>query len=377
VIGVTALRLSAGLVIPFVVSLLVAAGLDPVVRALTRAGVPRWIASALTVAGLVAAIGVTTYSLSGKLNAAINRLPEATTRLQHQFRELRGQPEGPLRALERAADTLEAVASEAAGNGARRVPRATEPALQLRQSLVSGTMTLVGFSGGLVMLTLFVYFVLAAGDLFKRKLVRIAGTTFAQRRTTVRVINDVNRNIERFLWTVVSANLLVGLTTWGAFHLLGLPNALAWGLVAGMLNTIPYFGSAVATVIFFLAGLLHFDTLGMAAVTAGLFLLITTVESTWCTPMILGRTARMNNVAVFAGLLFWGWLWGPWGLLLSFPMLMVLKTIADRVEPLRPFGELLGDDARRGRRSRRHAPARPRVHPRPVMATADLQVDSR
>ena len=113
--------------------------------------------------------------------------------------------------------------------------------------------------------------------------------------------------------------------------------------MGGVLNTIPYFGSAVAVGIFFLAGLLQFNQIDMALLTGGVFLLITTLESICVTPWLLGRTARMNNVAVFGGLLFWGWLWGPWGLLLAFPIMMVIKTVSDRVEVLRPLGELLGE----------------------------------
>jgi predicted PurR-regulated permease PerM len=119
-------------------------------------------------------------------------------------------------------------------------------------------------------------------------------------------------------------------------------NAGAWAIVAGLLNTIPFLGSAVAAVVFFLAALLQFDSVGAAVIVPGVFILITSVEGMLVTPWLLGRTVRMNNVAVFAGLLFWGWLWGPWGLALSFPMMAVIKTVVDRVDPLRPVGEILG-----------------------------------
>jgi predicted PurR-regulated permease PerM len=137
-------------------------------------------------------------------------------------------------------------------------------------------------------------------------------------------------------------NILVALCTWGAFSALGVANAGAWAIMAGLLNAIPFLGSAVAAVIFFLAALLQFDSLTVALVVPAVFIVITSIESMLVTPWLLGRTVRMNNVAVFAGLLFWGWLWGPWGMALSFPIMAVAKTIVDRVDPLRPVGEILG-----------------------------------
>lgn len=179
-------------------------------------------------------------------------------------------------------------------------------------------------------------------DPFKRKIVGLAGSAPWRRVAVASTIDDINRSIEHFLLVVISMNVLVGLCTWAAFHALGLSNAGAWALLAGLLNTIPYVGSAAAAVVFFLAALLQFDTVTAAIVIAGVFIAITSVESMLATPWLLGRTVRMNNVAVFGGLLFWGWLWGPWGLALSLPMMVVLKTVADRVGPLRPVGEMLG-----------------------------------
>jgi predicted PurR-regulated permease PerM len=203
-------------------------------------------------------------------------------------------------------------------------------------------MTLLGVTSTMFMLVLFVYFLLAAGDLFKRKIVWLAGPAPSSRGEVASTIDDINRNIEHFLSVVIAMNVLVGLCTWVAFHALGLANAWAWAIMAGLLNTVPFLGSAVAALVFFLAALLQFDAVGAALVTAGVFIVITSVESMLVTPWLLGRAIRMNNVAVFGGLLFWGWLWGPWGLALSFPMMAAIKTIADRVGSLRPVGEMLG-----------------------------------
>ncbi len=341
VLGITALRLARGFIVPLVLGLLIAYALDPIVRALGRLGLRRWIAAALLVSTLVVSLAGMGYALGNTVSSAINQLPKATGRLRQEIRSMSGNS-GPIAALGRAADDLDAAVSEAAG--VRATTSGSTPAfvLRLRQALVLQSMTLLGMTSTAFLLVLFVYFILAAGDLFKRKIVGLAGLSLAQRWETARTINDVNRSIERFLLVGLAMNVLVAVCTWGAFHALGLANAGAWGIMAGLLNMIPFLGSSVAAVIFFLAALLQFDSVSAAIVTAGIFVTITSVESMLVTPWLLGRTGRMNNVAMFGGLLFWGWLWGPWGMALSFPIMTVIKTVADRVEPLRPVGEMLG-----------------------------------
>jgi len=280
------------------------------------------------------------YTLGDTVTSAISQLPEATGRLRHELHSIGGQNEGLLSALGRAADDLEAAVSEATGVHATKA--ASAPLVRLRESLVLQSMTLLGMTSTLFLIVLFVYFLLAADDLFKRKIVALAGPTLSRRRAIATAIDDINQKIERFLSVVLSMNVLVGVCTWAAFHALGVANAGAWAILAGLMNSIPFLGSAVAAVVFFLAALLQFDSINMALATAGVFIAITSVESMLVTPWLLGRTVLMNNVAVFGGLFFWGWLWGPWGMMLAFPMMVVIKTIVDRIEPLEPLGEMLG-----------------------------------
>jgi predicted PurR-regulated permease PerM len=123
---------------------------------------------------------------------------------------------------------------------------------------------------------------------------------------------------------------------------IGLSNALIWSFLGGILNIVPYFGPLIAAVVYLLVGFMQFKTMEMALLTAGLFVVVTSVEGNWLKPRLMSRAAQLNNVAVFASLLFWGWLWGAWGLLLAFPILMVVKVVADRVDQFKPLGELLG-----------------------------------
>ena len=342
VLGISALRFGQGFIVPLVLGVLVAYALDPLVRALRRLGVCRWLAAGVVVGGLMITLAALTYALGDTVASAINQLPQATGRLRTALGTIDADGAGPLGALARAADDLEAVASGAAGLQTVDAGSTQPLVLRLRESLLLRSMTLLGMTSTVFLIVLFVYFLLAADDLFKRKIVGLAGPSLSRRRAIAVAIDDINRSVERFLSVIVSMNALVALCTWGAFHTIGLANAGALAIMAGLLNSIPYLGSAVAAIVFFLAALLQFDSFTMAIVTAGVFIAITTIESTLVTPWLLGRTVRMNNVAVFGGLLFWGWLWGPWGMALSFPIMVVIKTVSDRIDPLRPLGEMLG-----------------------------------
>ena len=194
----------------------------------------------------------------------------------------------------------------------------------------------------LVMVLFLTYFMLLSDQLFKRKLVEIVDT-FTQKKVTVMVLDDIAAQIEQFLVIQIVTSVAVALATWGALWMLGLQQAALWGLLAGIFNSIPYYGPLLVTGGLALVGFLQFGTIGMTIAVAGVSLLITTLEGSLLTPMLMGRAASMNQVAVFVGLLFWSWAWGVWGMLLAVPMMMVIKVICDRVEPLQPVGHLLGD----------------------------------
>jgi predicted PurR-regulated permease PerM len=341
--AVAALWLSAALLVPLVLSVLIAFALDPFVRQLERLRIPRGIAAAVVVAGLLAVLGGTAYGLSDEVSDAAQRLPEATEKIRADLQQLRRDEPGTLDAIGKAADDIEAAASEAAGGRAR--PPAPPPVDlgRLREWIVVGSMSAVGWTGQLFLLVFFVYFLLASDDLFKRKFVRLAGPALGPRRVTVSMLDGIQASLERFILVTIGMNALVAGATFVAFFLYGMTYAPLWAAVGGVLNTIPYVGSAIATGLFFIAAYVQFGELEHAFIIAGMFLAITSLEGMLIKPWLIGRTARMNNVAIFAGLLFWGWVWGMWGMLLAYPILMVIKIVADHDEALRPVSELLGD----------------------------------
>jgi len=156
------------------------------------------------------------------------------------------------------------------------------------------------------------------------------------------VLDEITAQIQRYLLVQIFTSILVGVATWLAFLWIGLEHAAIWGIVSGVFNMIPYLGPVIVTGGTGLVGLLQFGTLGMALTVAGISLVITTLEGYLLTPWLTGRASRMNAVMVFVGVLFWGWLWGVWGLLLGVPIIMMIKALCDRVEDFKPVGELLG-----------------------------------
>ena len=169
------------------------------------------------------------------------------------------------------------------------------------------------------------------------------GPTLARKKVTVQVLNQIATQIEAFLMVQIFTSAVVGFATWLALWWIGLENAAVWGLCAGLLNSIPYFGPLIVTGALTVIAYVQFGTVPMALTVAAIALLITTLEGWILTPILMSRVAQINTVTIFAALLFWSWLWGIWGLLLAVPIMMAFKAVCDRVEDLQPLGKLLGD----------------------------------
>lgn len=332
--------------IPIVLSILISYALDPVVAALMKVRLPRPAAAALVMVLLTGLFGFTAYSMADDAAAFVAELPEAAQQLRRAVR--RGTNDsGAIEQVQKAAEELQKTADDAAGPkpappNVTRV-QIEEPAIDIRGYMTWGSASLIAFAGQATLVIFFVFFLLASGDLFKRKLVKLAGPSLAQKKITVQILDEINRQIARFLLVRLVTSLVVGLATWVAFRFVGLEQAGLWAIAAGIFNSVPYFGPVIVGAGTALVAFLQFESLGMAAYVAGLSFLITGIEGWLLTPWLTSRTARTNEVAVFIGLIFWSFVWGIWGTLLAVPMLVVAKAYCDRIEDLKPVGELLGE----------------------------------
>ena len=332
--------------IPIVLAILISYALDPLVSGLHRAYVPRVIGAALVLVTIVGGIGVIAYVVQDDAVQIVNELPEAARRLRRSLLESRRRGEGALEKMQKAATEIERAAEAATPSpptpGVVKV-QIQETPFRARDYLLWGSRGAVAAVAEVAIVLFLVYFLLVSGDLYKRKLVKIAGPELEAKRVTLRILDEITNQIERFLLVQVLAAAVVGLITWLALWKVGLNNAAIWGILAGVFNSIPYFGPVVVSGGLTIVAYMQFGSIPMALTVAIIALLITSLEGWLLMPTLVGRAARMNHAAVFIGLLFWGVLWGVWGLLLATPMLMVTKAICDRVENLQPIAELLGE----------------------------------
>lgn len=334
--------------IPLMLGVMISYALSPVVDLMHGWRIPRAIGAAVLLLGIVGGGGSLGYSLSDDAGELIETLPDTAAKLRQVLRKESGASESTMEKVQRAATQIESAASEAGSQpqataeGVMRV-QVERPRLDVKSYLWMGTMGAVGFIGQAAIVLFLSYFLLVSGDTFRRKLVRIAGPTLSKKRITLQVLDDINGQIQRYLLVQLSTSILVGVATSIAFLWLEVEHAAILGVAAGVGNSIPYLGPAVVTGGTALVALLQFGTLEMAFLVGGVSLAITSLEGYLLTPWLTGRSSRMSAVVVFVGVLFWGWLWGVWGLLLGVPIIVIVKAVCDRVEDLKPVGELLGE----------------------------------
>lgn len=334
--------------IPLVLGVVVSYALSPLVTQLHKWHVPRAVGAAALLLLIVGGVGSMAYSLHDETVSMIETLPEAAQKFRRTLSTQRSGPTGAIENVQKAVDQIEHAASETAAKPAA-VPRGVtrvqveQPKFNLRNYLWSGTIGALSFISLAVMVLVLAFFLMASGDAFRRKLVKLSGPTLSKKRITVQMLNEITSQIQRYLLVQVFTSALVGIATWLAFLWVGMEHAAVWGVAAAVLNIIPYLGAIIITVGTSLVAFLQFGSVGMALTVGTISLVINSIEGYLLTPWLSGRASRMNAVVVFAGILFWGWLWGAWGLLLGMPIMMAIKSVCDRVEAFKPVGEFMGD----------------------------------
>ena len=318
---------------------------------LQRHGVPPSLGAGLVLLLLLAVLGLGVYKLTDEVVQIVDQVPTAARHLRAQVADHRRQRGGVVEKVQRAATEVDKTAAVATpdtsssadqSTGVQQVQVVTPP-FSLRSYLWSGSVTLIGFGGQVVMVLFLVYFFLVTGDLYKRKLVKIAGPTFTQKKLTVQILDEINRQIESFMRVQVLTSALVAVATSLALWWLGVEQYVVWGLLAGLFNSVPYLGPIMVTGGLGLVAFMQFDSIPKTLTVCGVAFLITSLEGFLLTPALMGRAARINSAAIFTGLLFWSWIWGVWGTVLAVPMLMMIKAVCDHIEDLQPIGELLGE----------------------------------
>lgn len=333
--------------IPVMLGVMFSYALTPVVDRLARWRIPRALSAAVLLLALMGGIGGAIWGLSNDANDLIRTLPEAALKLRQSLRAKVNRQESTIDKVQKAATELETAAKEsgskkpAATAGVTRVVVEQAP-FNIQNYLWTGTLGLMAVLGQIAMVFLITFFLLASGDSFRRKMAHIAGPTFARRKITVQALDEVTGQIQRYLLVNLFTSLLVGVASWLCYLWIGLEHAAVWGVVAFLMNFVPYVGSLAVTSGTALVGFMQFGTIEMALAVASISLVIHSIAGFLITPYLTSRASSMNPVVIFIGVLGWGWLWGIWGLLLGIPIMMVVKAVCDRVDDLKPIGELLG-----------------------------------
>jgi len=339
------MRFAAPLLMPVVLSVMLFYMLDPVVDWLQRWHVPRLLGSLAVVLGLLALLSAGVSSLWPQIDSVLTKVPEGTEQLRKTFRQQRRvQGDSALERIQAAAQAVDTAAAEA-GTPTAKSPGVTrveiEQPWRVSDMLWTGGLGALGIFGQGVTVLFLTIFLLYEDDSFKRKLVAEM-ESHDNKRITVRILNDIASQIERFIWVQILTSGAVAVATGLALWWLGIAEPVVWGVLAGVLNIVPYFGPLIVTAGLAIVGYLQFGTFEMAALVAGVALAITTIEGMVLTPHLLSRAASLNHVAIFLAIAFWSWAWGVPGMLLAVPMLMVIKAVCDHVEGLKSIGRFVG-----------------------------------
>ncbi len=324
------LHLAQDFILPIVLAILLDFLLSPVVRALRKLGLPEPVGAALIVFGLLAVLVVGVYRLSGPASEYIALAPRSIEAVRGKMQAMRGS-------VEQVAEAAEQVERATQGD-AGQAQQVEIKGPSLTSQVFGGTTAILSAATVVIFLT---YFLLAVGDLFLQKLVGVL-PQFKDKRVAVTIARETEAQISLYLFTTTLINIGVGVVTGIALYLLGMPNALLWGVVAAVLNFIPYVGAVANTVLLALAAFVTFEDTGRAMLVPGTFLALNLIEANLLTPLIYGNRMKLNTVALFIGLVFWWYIWGVPGAILAVPIMATLKIACDHIESLAPVGEFLG-----------------------------------
>jgi predicted PurR-regulated permease PerM len=336
--------------VPLLLGIFIAYTLSPIVLWLERHHIKRSIGATLVTGLILAAMALTLQRVQGEVFNIVDELPKITHKVTRLITNASdGQP-STIQQVQAAASEIEQAAANV-GSDARRAlqrrqplpPAAGSPSFRVMDWILAGSVSLATFMSEATMVVFLVFFLLLAGDTFKRKLVKLTGPSLTRKKVTVHILEDINTSIQNYMFMLLVTNTLLALLMWGALRAIGLENAGAWAVFAGLAHIMPYIGPLLITSATGLVAFLQFESLRMVMLVAGASLGIATLVGMVVTTWMTGKIAKMNAAAVFVSLLFWGWLWGMWGLLLGVPVVVVLKVVAERVEGMEAVAELLGE----------------------------------
>jgi predicted PurR-regulated permease PerM len=242
----------------------------------------------------------------------------------------------PMEQVSRTAEQMDKVTSVSGNGTPTRTVVVAGPSMGSR--FFGTTQSIIG---ALLEVLVLLFFLLAAGDLFLQKTIKVA-TGAASQRTAIEVARQIEASISRYLVTSALLNLAEGAVFTGIMYLLKMPNPFLWGALVTCLEVIPYIGALTLVAILTIASLTVFDNVAHALIVPGSFVALNLIQGNLIGPMVMGHRLSLNPVAIFIGVAFWWEIWGIAGAFIAVPMLASLKIVCDHVEWLSGVGEFLG-----------------------------------
>jgi predicted PurR-regulated permease PerM len=316
--------------LPIVLAILLDFLLSPLIRALKRGHIPEPLGAALVILALLGALGGSIYGLTDPAKEWVAKLPGSVREAEDRLAKLRKPVEQVSKTaeqVERATTMNDSKAQEVVVKG----PSLSERLFGTTQTVLTGLLEVI----------ILLYFLLAAGDLFLQKLIKVL-PQLGDKKKAVAIARETESSISTYLVTVTLVNLGLGLAVAGVMFLLKMPNPLLWGALAAVAEFVPYLGATALVAVLGLAGLVTFEQVGHALLVPAAYLAVNLLQSQFITPLVLGHRLTLNPVAIFIGLVFWWWIWGVPGAFVAVPLIATFKIFCDHIEALAPIGEFLG-----------------------------------
>lgn len=315
------LHVASEVVLPVAVALLLAMLLSAPLRGLRRMGIPVPVAAGIVVLLFVTVLGGAFYFVSSPAADWLEEMPKHLKTLEHKLEAVKG----PIQEMNAATKQMEDLASLDPTAGQTRAVEIRQPGF-MRLTLLSTPPALLSIAVTFVLL----YFILASGREIMSKLASSRRSQW-DRTHVIALVRAVESDISRYLFTVTIINLALGAATAAMLFLMGVPNALLWGVVVALLNYAPYVGATISAALLTVVALLTFDSIGHALTVPAAFVGLAFLEGQFITPSIVGRRLSLSPLLVFLSVIVCGWLWGVVGALIAVPLLASVKIVCEHV----------------------------------------------
>lgn len=330
ILTVLATYFAKEVLLPIVLGILISLTLSPIVRGFRRAGIPPAITSVVLVVSLAVGVACVVYAVSTPVSTMLAEAPNVGNELRAKLQTLSESVE----AVKSASEEVQKIAESTESDNVQKV------VIEQPGILNYAVSSAVSAGASLAVALVLSIFLLSSNDLFYSKIVR-SFSRFEDKKRALHVIYDIERKVSRYLLTITVINAGLGIAVAMVLYLIGVPKFFVWGLIAFLLNFLPYVGAIIGVLLVGVYTLIAVDPIATAAIAMVGYFACTTIEGQFVTPMVLGRRLELNTVAVFITVVFWGWLWGIAGALMAVPFLVLVKVVCDNVSSLRTFGSFL------------------------------------